>query len=167
MCNTICAKDFSPYFKTSKNGIARVCNGRIHIRGDDTRIGFTAHLRTALQLRWIRVYRDDEHLPKGEVIWTELVKAIESSRIAVVVFTRNYATSKWCMDELVKILECKSEFRQKVPPIFYHVRPSEVGEQSGDFVQGNLNGDGEMVNIWRTALRKAVKLLSWHLKRDW
>ena len=132
--------------------------------GDDTRTGFTTHLRTALQLRWIRVYRDDEHLPKGEVIWTKLVKAIESSRIAVVVFLRNYATSEWCLDELVKMLECKSEFGQKVPPVFYHVRPSEVREQIGDFVQGHLNGDGEMVNIWRTA---SAKLSGWHLKRDW
>jgi len=67
------------------------------------------------------VYRDDENLPRGEVIQTKLMKAIESSRIAVVVFSRNFATSEWWLDELVKIMECKSQLGQKVLPVFYNV----------------------------------------------
>ena len=49
----------------------------------------TTHLQTALEIKKIRVYSDDKNLPRGEVIWIELMKAIESSRIAVV-FLKNY-----------------------------------------------------------------------------
>ncbi|CAK7328825.1 unnamed protein product [Dovyalis caffra] len=38
-----------------------------------------------------------------------------------------------CVDELVKILECKMKYGQIVLPIFYHVDPSDVDEQTGSF----------------------------------
>ena len=130
----------------------------------DTRTAFTAHLWTALEFRRIRVYRDDENLPRGEVIQTKLMKGIESSRIAVVVFSRNVATSEWCLDELVKIMDCKSQLGQKVLPVFYNVNPSEVREQTGNFAQGLLiDGPQNKVSSWRNALREAANLAGEHL----
>ncbi|KDO36909.1 hypothetical protein CISIN_1g0383901mg, partial [Citrus sinensis] len=35
-------------------------------------------------------------------------KVIEESRISVIVFLRNCASSTWCLDELVKIVEWKN-----------------------------------------------------------
>lgn len=96
------------------------------------------------------------------------MKAIQSSRIAVVVFSRNFATSDWCLNELVKILECKSKLRQKVLPVFYNVNPSEVREQTGNFAQGLLiDGPQNKVNSWRNALREAANLAGEHLKPNW
>ena len=47
-------------------------------------------------------------LKRGKKIWEELVKVIKTSRIAVIVFSKNYANSRWCLDELVVIMDCKS-----------------------------------------------------------
>jgi hypothetical protein len=65
----------------------------------------------------------DDELPRGEEISTELIEAIESSRISIIVFSQNYASSTWCLNELVKILECKKN-GQTVLPVFYKVDPS-------------------------------------------
>jgi hypothetical protein len=34
-----------------------------------------------------------------------LLKAIEEAKLWVIVFSKNYASPKWCLDEVVKILE--------------------------------------------------------------
>ena len=75
--------------------------------GDDTRTGFTDHLFAALRRSQIRTFRDDTEIERGNDIWTDLEKAIEMSRITVIVFSRDYAASSWCLKELEKIMECK------------------------------------------------------------
>ena len=44
----------------------------------------------------------------------------------------HYAFFAWCLNELVKILECKKN-GQLVLPIFFKVDPSEVQSQKGEF----------------------------------
>ena len=69
------------------------------------------------------------------------MKAIETSRMAVVVFSKSYATSDRCLDELAKIMECNRVLNQRVLPIFYDVSPSEMREQQGNFEEAaNLAG---------------------------
>uniref|UniRef100_A0A2N9FN27 ADP-ribosyl cyclase/cyclic ADP-ribose hydrolase n=1 Tax=Fagus sylvatica TaxID=28930 RepID=A0A2N9FN27_FAGSY len=79
----------------------------LSFRGQDTRNNFTDHLYKALNDRGIVTFRDDEELERGESISFELLRAIEESKISVIVFSRNYASSSWCLDELVKIMECR------------------------------------------------------------
>ncbi|KAM4102176.1 hypothetical protein ACB094_05G204200 [Castanea mollissima] len=92
------------------------------------------------------------------------MKAIETSRIAVVVFSKNYATSNWCLDELVKIMECKRLLNQRVLPIFYDVSPSKVRKEGENLAEAILNGPEDKVNIWKAALTKVSNLAGWHLK---
>ena len=80
----------------------------ISFHGEDTRTRFTDHLYKALKDKSICVFRDDSDLERGKKIWEELVKVIKTSRIAVIVFSKNYANSRWCLDELVVIMDCKS-----------------------------------------------------------
>ena len=86
-------------------------------------------------------------------------------------FSKNFADSKWCLDELVKIMECEEEKGQKVFPIFYHVEPTEVRNQSwiyGEaFKNHETNADEEKkkkIEEWRAALRKAGQLNWFHLQ---
>ena len=132
----------------------------LSFRGEDTRTNFTDHLYSALIRNYINTFRDDEELPKGGQIAPELLQAIEESRIAVIVFTKTYAHSKWCLEELVKIINCKVESEQKVIPIFYHVDPLEVRNQKGiyeeAFAHHEENADEEKkekIRRWKTAMR--------------
>lgn len=53
--------------------------------------------------------------------------------ISVIIFSENNASSLWCLDELVAILECKKMKEQMVLPVFYQVDPSDVSEQTDSF----------------------------------
>ncbi|KAI5314401.1 hypothetical protein L3X38_043577 [Prunus dulcis] len=78
----------------------------LSFRGEDTRYNFTDHLHKNLVQRGIRTFIDDE-LPRGEEISQALLDAIEGSRCSIIVFSENYASSKWCLDELVHIIQCR------------------------------------------------------------
>ena len=143
----------------------------LSFRGKDTRHIFTDFLYGALDRGNINTFRDDEKLPRGEEISPELLKAIEGSRFAIIVFSKNYADSKSCLDELVKIMECEAEKGQKVFSIFYHVEPTEVRNQSGTYGEAfknyKTNADEEKkkkIEEWRAALRKAGQLKGFQLQ---
>ncbi|XP_028111826.1 TMV resistance protein N-like [Camellia sinensis] len=93
---------------------------------EDTSKNFTDHLYTALVQAGIHTFREDDELPRGQVSSSELLKSIEELRISIVVFSRNHVSSRWCLDELVKIIECKRTLGQLLLPIFYDVDPSDV-----------------------------------------
>ena len=141
----------------------------LSFRGEDTRNNFTGHLCTALRHKGIKTFIDDE-LKRGEEISTALVQAIEQSRISIIVFSKNYASSKWCLDELVKILECKESKQRMVRPIFYKVDPSDVRHHGGTFGEAlanhesNLKNHSDKVQKWKAALTEAANLSGWHLK---
>ncbi|KAL4597127.1 hypothetical protein ACB092_12G213400 [Castanea dentata] len=125
---------------------------------EDTRTSFTGHLFAAFDRKKIRAYRGEEAGP-------ELLKEIKTSNIAVVVFSKNYATSHLCLDELVKIMECKRLFNQRVIPVFYDVSPSEVRKQKGNLAEALLmNAPEDKVNSWKVALTDAANLAGLHLK---
>ena len=135
----------------------------LSFRGYDTRYGFVSHLYKALRDDGIYTFIDDD-LPMGEEIPEELLKSIERSMISVVVISENYAGSTWCLDELVKIMQCRTN-GQLVLPLFYRVYPSEVRNQRGNFGEALTKLEEkykEKVQSWRTALTEAASLSGWH-----
>ena len=64
----------------------------------------------------IITFRDEEELERGKSI-SKLFEAIEESQIAIIIFSKSYASSKWCLDELAKINKCREEMRLEVFPI--------------------------------------------------
>ncbi|KOM29379.1 hypothetical protein LR48_Vigan661s001600 [Vigna angularis] len=127
----------------------------LSFRGEDTRASFTSHLYTALQNAGIFVFKDDESLSRGKQISPSLRLAIEESRISIVVFSKNYAESIWCMKELEKIMECHRTIGNVVIPVFYDVDPSEVRHQRGDF------GKAFRRLLSKFSIEKEVKVLDW------
>ncbi|KAL3335117.1 hypothetical protein AABB24_031361 [Solanum stoloniferum] len=98
----------------------------LSFRGDDTRNNFVAHLYKRLQDIGINVFKDDMKLERGKFISTELLKAIEESRTAIIIFSEDYASSTWCLEELTMIMECVDKKEQKAYPVFYNVEPSDL-----------------------------------------
>ncbi|XP_059663740.1 disease resistance protein RUN1-like [Cornus florida] len=136
----------------------------VSYRGDDTGKNFTDHLYSRLNDAGINTFRDKNDVQRGEEISQELLKAIRGSNICIIVFSRNYATSKWCLDELVEIMKCWKQLRRQwVLPVFYKVKPSEVAEQTGDFEKAFVKHDDQKVDKdkvsrWKAALTEAGKL---------
>ncbi|XP_028807425.1 TMV resistance protein N-like [Neltuma alba] len=135
----------------------------LSFRGEDTRRSFTSHLHTALCLRDIETYIDYE-LPKGDDISQSLIEAIHDSSISVVVLSKNYATSKWCLNELLEILRCKQHQAQIVVPIFHKIDPSNVRKQKATYEKAfaeHLEKNSKKVEEWRQALFEIANLAGW------
>ncbi|XP_042962745.1 disease resistance protein RPV1-like [Carya illinoinensis] len=105
----------------------------LSFRGKDTHNTFIAHLHHALLQNGIHTYIDEDELKRGNEISPVLLQDIENSRLSIIVLSENYASSTWCLDELLNILNCKETKQQIVLPIFYHINPSEVRNQRGSF----------------------------------
>ncbi|KAL5776082.1 hypothetical protein ACOSP7_009008 [Xanthoceras sorbifolium] len=135
----------------------------LSFRGDDTRHGFMSHLHTALWREEIKTFID-YHLRKGDQISSSLLTVIEQSRISIVVFSKDYASSKWCLEELVKILERRKMYGQVVIPVFYGVDPSDVRKQTGIFGDAfakHFGENSEKLQRWKAALTEAANLNGW------
>ncbi|XP_048610892.1 disease resistance-like protein DSC2 [Brassica napus] len=123
--------------------------------GEDVRKGFLSHVRKGLESKGIIAFVDEE-IKRGESVGPVLVGAIRQSRVSVVLLSPNYASSNWCLDELVEIMKCREEYQQTVMTIFYEVDPSDVRKQTGDFGKafdatcvGKIE---EVKQAWRQAL---------------
>lgn len=105
----------------------------LSFRGADTRFSFTGNLYQALCDRGIRTFIDDRELQGGDEITPTLVKAIEESMIFIPVFSHNYASSSFCLDELEHIIQCVKVKGRLVLPVFYGIEPSDVRHQTGSY----------------------------------
>uniref|UniRef100_A0A3Q7HEP6 TIR domain-containing protein n=1 Tax=Solanum lycopersicum TaxID=4081 RepID=A0A3Q7HEP6_SOLLC len=72
-------------------------------------------------------------------------RAIEDARFAVVVFSKSYASSRWCLEELAHIIKCKNELEQAVIPVFYDVSPADVCHQNSPFADSFFQHEAECV----------------------
>ncbi|XP_060674528.1 TMV resistance protein N-like [Ziziphus jujuba] len=135
----------------------------LSFRGEDTRNTFASYLYAALSAKQILTFMDHE-LERGDEISPTLSNAIEESKISVIIFSENYASSTWCLDELVHILECKKTRGQIVMPIFYGVDPSVVRKQRGSYgasfaeLEERFKDRMEKVHQWKAALTEASNL---------
>ncbi|KAF3952540.1 hypothetical protein CMV_021913 [Castanea mollissima] len=143
----------------------------LSFRGEDTREGFTSHLYKALCDKGFYTFIDDK-LRRGEEISEELIQAIKNSSILVIVFSENYAESKWCLDELAEIVDCREKDQGvQIRPVFYNVDPSEIRNQKGNFGMAlakhemKFKNNNDKVQRWRDALRKAANASGWHYKK--
>ncbi|KAK9984839.1 hypothetical protein SO802_034364 [Lithocarpus litseifolius] len=141
----------------------------LSFRGEDTRNTAVDFLNYALEQRGIYTFKDDEKLEGGKTTKPELLKAIEKSRFAVVILSENYASSTWCLEELVKIIECKEEKGMTVLPIFYNVDPSDLRKLKGAFAKAFDEHEKqfkEKVGTWRDALNHVAGIVGYHVKNS-
>nr|WIL60046.1 nodulation protein [Melilotus officinalis] len=94
--------------------------------------------------------------------------------MSIVVFSENYATSKWCLDELLHILECRKLHGQVVIPVFYNVDPSHVRHQKESYQMAFARYERELANSkphldkvseWKAALNLAANISGWDSRK--
>ncbi|PWA98907.1 disease resistance protein (TIR-NBS-LRR class) [Artemisia annua] len=137
----------------------------LNFRGADTRKNFVDHLYAALRRQGIHTFKDDERIEQGKKIDHQLIEFIKDSKLFIIVFSKNYASSSWCLDELVKIMECHKRGDQIAYPVFYDVTPSDVRKQSGAFGDAfSKNKNKISAQKWRDAMKDAADLAGWELK---
>ncbi|CAJ1931661.1 unnamed protein product [Sphenostylis stenocarpa] len=136
----------------------------ISFRSEDTRKTFTSHLNGALKRLDVETYIDD-NVERGEEIPSTLVRAIEEAKLSLIVFSKNYAADKWCLDELKKIVDCGRRKGQIIVPVFYDIDPSDVRNQRGTFGEAfakhEQNFDEKKVREWKNALVEAANFSGW------
>ncbi|CAN6555508.1 unnamed protein product [Malus baccata var. baccata] len=141
----------------------------LSFRGE-IRKGFTDHLYVRLKDYEFNVFLDEDELPRGDPITEKLKQAIKETRLAVIMFSKGYAESRWCLEELVEIMECRKTKGQFVFPIFYDVDPSDVRHQTGSFATAFQNHEQrfteEKVREWRKALTAAAELSGEHFQKN-
>ncbi|KAK4802833.1 hypothetical protein SAY86_001036 [Trapa natans] len=123
----------------------------LSFRGSDTRQSFTAVLYDYMVTGGLRVFRDDDELAIGDKIKT-ILDAIQVSKICVPVFSETFAESKWCLDEVKRMVD----FNKTIVPIFYKVSVDDVKIKSPrykKFMQKHEKKYGkEEVSKWKAAL---------------
>ncbi|KDP21659.1 hypothetical protein JCGZ_03330 [Jatropha curcas] len=133
---------------------------------EDSCINFTSHLYTVLSQKQLKTFMADS-LNRGDELWLAVTEVIEESKLALIIFSKDYAPSSLCLDLLVKILDCKRGKGLIVLPVFNHVDPLDVGKLSGDFGEAIFNLEEQFkeemnrVYGWRAALEKVAYLSGW------
>ncbi|KAL2326484.1 hypothetical protein Fmac_025542 [Flemingia macrophylla] len=135
---------------------------------------FTYDLYKALRQKGIYTFRDRNELRIGAEIRPSLIKAIENSRMWIVVLCEDYASSTWCLDELAHIIHCYHAKKGKqLLLIFYRVKPSDVWDQENSYAEAMIEHgkrfgkDSEKVKIWSEALSQTQHLTAEHCLDDW
>lgn len=164
-------------------GCSTIPRGREHVekyevfmslRDDDTRNTFGSHLYNALCAKKITTYfglvldnagggGDDDEITNS----ASHLRAIQESKLALIIFSQNYASSARCLDELIHIFHCNDRNRQPVVvPVFYHVNPSHVRKQQGSYEAAFAEHEKDFdnnnkVRQWKSALERAGNLSGW------
>ncbi|GAU14412.1 hypothetical protein TSUD_249520 [Trifolium subterraneum] len=95
---------------------------------------------------------------------------IENSLAAIVVFSKSYASSTLCLNELEKIVESKRVFGLDVFSVFYDVTPSDVRYQKNSFGEAfgqhiiSSEEDKLKMQKWRHCLHQVADLSGFESK---
>ena len=88
-------------------------------RGPDVKRNFCAFLREALERAGIKAFVDDLDLQPGNHAWGVMETVLRNARIVIPVLSEGYAQSKYCLDELVIMMDQPDN----VIPVFFGVEP--------------------------------------------
>ncbi|KAK3204738.1 hypothetical protein Dsin_018784 [Dipteronia sinensis] len=134
-------------------------------RGYRTSNSFISQLQAALMEKKNKTIIDYE-LTRGSKISSSLLKAIEKSRVSIIIFSKDYAFNTRCLEELVKVLEWKEMYGQIVIQVFYGIYPSEVRMKGLAFGchQQVFGENSKKLHRWRDALNQAAALYDSNIK---
>ncbi|GLJ14111.1 hypothetical protein SUGI_0226300 [Cryptomeria japonica] len=139
-------------------------------RGPDVKQTLAEQLYDLLQERGCRAFLDREEIEAGDSISSAIYNAICSSVVQIAIFSKGYAESSWCLDELVFMLQQTDAL---FIPVFYDVHPWELrhvqNEKSqytaafSDYQRKGRNLD--KLDEWKEALASAADISGYELSQ--
>eukprot|EP00253_Pinus_taeda_P013203 PITA_13203 len=145
----------------------------INHRGPDVKKTLATDLYHRLCKHDLRVFLDQWELRAGDNITPQLESAIRTSSVHIAIFSSGYAYSKWCLDELVLMVDSMSKSKSTIIPVFYGVKPAELRWTKGGKgvyakalceLQQKTNVDGQPryhsdeLKKWRKALSDVAEI---------
>lgn len=107
-------------------------------RGPDLKDTFANDLYRALNSRGLRVFLDKPEMHVGHQITPQIESAIRVASVQVAIFSKTYLESRWCLDELILMVDCFITGRATIIPVFYDLEPSVLRHKWNHEARGNL-----------------------------
>ena len=113
----------------------------------------------------LRVFLDQNEIRTGDIISNAILTAIQSASLHITIFSKKYAESWWCLEELYWILRSYHKRSRMVIPVFCDVEPADLrhtesGCYKDAFDKHQLKGrvSMEVMEKWRKALSEASEI---------
>jgi len=154
-------------FASSSSKLPRMYDVLINFSGEDIQRKFVSHLDSALSAVGFTVFLHHENAVKSTRIQQP---TFNLCRVAIVVFTKSYSESAWCLNQLQQIIKWHETYCGHILPVYYEIEPSDVRLQKGDFgkalkatAQQIFSGEEleDGMSRWSHALTKAANLFGW------
>ncbi|GLJ27780.1 hypothetical protein SUGI_0545170 [Cryptomeria japonica] len=134
-------------------------DGFINHRGPDTKRTLASLIYRDLSEHGLRVFLEERELQVGDSFPPAIESAIRGASVKIAIFSKTYARSVWCLDELLWMLRSKP---RQIIPIFYDIQPRDLrsvdkGEYAGAF-QYHRNKGREQVESWVNALETVADI---------
>ncbi|KAF8019300.1 hypothetical protein BT93_G0088 [Corymbia citriodora subsp. variegata] len=145
-----------------------VCRYEVFLsfRGGDVRRSFIQFLYESLTASGIYAFIDHNGIEIGEEIMPKILQAIGHTEICIPIFSKDFASSKSCLKEVEKMVEC----HRTIMPIFYDVTPSVVCKQQESYHWSFRNHEtegvmAETIDNWKKALHVVSRMRGWELEK--
>lgn len=145
----------------------------INHRGDDCKKTLASHLYHRLVACRFRPFLDKDELQRGEELTPQIKQAIKSASVHIVILSKNYANSEWCMKELVLMLQTKAT----IIPVLYNVEITDLANyEDGESVYARAVHNLEAESIidpgtntfesWQQVLLEIERTPSFNLRNN-
>ncbi|KAG0606229.1 hypothetical protein M758_9G124200 [Ceratodon purpureus] len=131
-------------------------------RGPDTKKGFVIPLEQQLREEGISAFLDRHDIQPGDNLIENIKLSIKSADLHIAIFSRNYAHSTYCLEELDQMYQMS---QKSLIPVFYDVKPEHVRrplQQGGPFEEAfkkhEKREDSENVQRWVRALQNVAEI---------
>ncbi|XP_027906920.1 TMV resistance protein N-like isoform X1 [Vigna unguiculata] len=154
-------------FDSSTSKLPGMYDVLINFTGEDIRRKFVSHLDYALSIAGLTTFLHEENAVKGRQIQQPILNLC---RVAIVVFSKTYSQSAWCLHQLQQIIKWQETYSRHVLPIYYEIQPSDVRLQKGDFGEAfkatahktfSRQQLQHGMSRWSHALTKAANFFGW------
>jgi hypothetical protein len=128
-------------------------------RGPDVKLTFVSHLNEALISAGLNPFLDAKSLVKGHHAFRSINEALIGVSVHVAIFSKHYAESKYCLNELCDMLKGG----KPILPVYFdidpmHLRQPHRGPFAKAFIKHKTRGREEDIKRWEDALLEVANI---------